>query len=274
MSKRILTIAIVAAVSLPLGSCQTSDGGVSKQQIGTVLGTVAGGLIGSQFGKGTGQIVAVIAGSAIGGLVGSYVGEQLDAQDRKELEARSATALASVPDGQSVAWASNRTDARAQIVPSNTRTETRNMTFVRSAKIESPVSMRPLGKPYQANSASNVRSGPSTQNPIVDGLQASETFTAMGSVGGDQWIVVGKNGVAVGYVAASLVSPASQTTAPATLAKPVNLDDIQLQEGYVAEEMVAQTECRTLDYNVQSSKGSGSESFEACRKPDGSWEIG
>lgn len=273
-SSKFIVIAVSASLVLPLSACATDGTGISNQQIGTVLGTVAGGLIGSQFGGGAGRIAAVLAGSAIGGLVGSYIGNQLDERDRAALETRSATTLASVPDGQSVGWTSDHSGAQAKITPSNTRVETRNMTFVRSAKIESPQQLQPIGETYQAKQASNLRSGPSTQSPIVDGLKVGEAFTAMGSVSNDKWIVVGKNGAAVGYVSAGLVKPATASVANAQLTKAVNLDDITLEDGYVADQVVAKVECRTLDYKIDDPKnGAGTDQFQACRKPDGSWEI-
>ncbi len=53
----------------------------------------------------------------------------------------------------------------------------------------------------------NIRSAPSTRGARVGSLAAGERFQSMGATRGGQWVMVGRNGRTIGYVAANYVSP-------------------------------------------------------------------
>ena len=61
---------------------------------------------------------------------------------------------------------------------------------------------------FVARSTINIRSAPSTRSSKVGGLRAGQTFQSLGATRDGEWILVGRNGYRIGYVAADYVSPA------------------------------------------------------------------
>ncbi|OJU10948.1 MAG: hypothetical protein BGN86_02100 [Caulobacterales bacterium 68-7] len=61
---------------------------------------------------------------------------------------------------------------------------------------------------FVARSNVNIRSGPSVRAARVGSLGYGETFQSMGATRDGQWVLVGRNGYRVGYVAADYVAPA------------------------------------------------------------------
>lgn len=58
-----------------------SEGQISKQNAGTVVGAGLGAIAGSAFGGGEGKIIASVVGAGLGGYVGNKVGQSLDRAD-------------------------------------------------------------------------------------------------------------------------------------------------------------------------------------------------
>lgn len=61
---------------------------------------------------------------------------------------------------------------------------------------------------FVARSNVNIRSAPSTRAAKVGGLRYGETFQSMGATRDGQWVLVGRKGYRVGYVASGYVTPA------------------------------------------------------------------
>lgn len=61
---------------------------------------------------------------------------------------------------------------------------------------------------FVARSTANIRSQPTTKAARVGSLRGGETFQSLGATRDGNWIMVGRNGYRVGYVAAGLVKPA------------------------------------------------------------------
>ena len=110
MMKKIITVLLVAVLSMPLIGCQT------KQQSGTVLGAVAGGMIGSTVGRGDGRTVAIIAGSLLGAYVGSEMGRYMDENDARKANA----ALEYNRDNQPSTWHNPNSGADFETTPTRT----------------------------------------------------------------------------------------------------------------------------------------------------------
>lgn len=64
-----------------------------------------------------------------------------------------------------------------------------------------------IHKTYKAKNATNVRSAPDPDSPVVASLRANEKFTAVAKVENSDWIVVGKGNRTIGYVHQALVRP-------------------------------------------------------------------
>jgi len=78
------------AAVLTLGVLATGCDGVTKQQLGTVLGGTAGaagGVLGARALKGgtAGQVIGGLAGAGVGALIGNQIGKYLDDRDKQRL---------------------------------------------------------------------------------------------------------------------------------------------------------------------------------------------
>ena len=173
--------AAMLAGALALGGATTASAGVTgcsapggKQKGGAVIGALLGGLIGNQLGgrHATGE---TIAGAAVGAAAGSAIGceVQKDKADRHG----------------SATYTQGGYRLSRQISPA--RYSRINDTFV-------------------AESGVNLRAAPTTNSGRVGRLQAGERFQALAQVRGTDWILVGHNGVGVGYVRADFVRPAGR----------------------------------------------------------------
>jgi uncharacterized protein YgiM (DUF1202 family) len=58
---------------------------------------------------------------------------------------------------------------------------------------------------YVARSTLNLRASASTRGERIGSVQAGETFQALGRTGDGKWILVGQDGVGVGYVSSAYV---------------------------------------------------------------------
>lgn len=60
---------------------------------------------------------------------------------------------------------------------------------------------------FVAHSTLNIRSQPTTKAARVGTLRGGETFQSLGATKDGRWIMVGRNGYRVGYVASAYVAP-------------------------------------------------------------------
>jgi surface antigen len=114
----VLVTTILAGCNPPPPGAGQDTGGISKQDIGTVLGGVGGAVIGSQFGRGTGQIVGTAAGALLGGFAGSSIGKSLDNADAAAANKTAQKALETAPAGQSMPWQNPQSGNSGSITPS------------------------------------------------------------------------------------------------------------------------------------------------------------
>lgn len=291
---------------LVLGACIASAAGcanmsqnewLNQENIGAVAGAAAGILIGSQVGNGSGRSAAMLVGALAGGMLGKTIGAKLDERDRQALAAQTQQVLESGTDGQVTNWTSAHSGATAQITPVSTKTESRQVAVKRTAQVQAVPNMKLLNSPYRAVKSANVRNAPDQSAEKVGGLAAGSTFTAIGRTD-NNWIMVGRRGVSVGYVYAPLVELAPERKAPtatvaaanktaspaAQVAEATDLDALDVvaakEQGFdldsmnvVEETVAAQTTCRTVNYNVTTKGSSEQQAIQACQAADGAWEI-
>jgi uncharacterized protein YgiM (DUF1202 family) len=67
-----------------------------------------------------------------------------------------------------------------------------------------------IGDTFVAETRVNVRAAPTADSARIDRLRAGERFQALARVRGTDWILVGRNGVGVGYVRDDYVRPAGR----------------------------------------------------------------
>lgn len=170
--------AIALAAGLAMGGASSASAGVvgcsapgGKQEGGALIGALLGGFIGNQVGgrQATGE---TIAGAALGAAAGSAIG--CEAQKDRAAKHGAATYK---------------------------RNGYRLYTNVQAA------SYSRIAQTFVAESGVNLRAAPTTNSGRVGRLQAGERFQALAAVRGSDWILVGQNGVCVGYVRGDFVRP-------------------------------------------------------------------
>ena len=113
-------VALLAACQQdPYGRSYPSTGGISKADIGTVVGAGLGGWAGHNIGSGSGQTVATIAGTLIGAGLGRSVGGSLDAADIAYHNQTAQRALEASPPGQTLPWSNPNSGVSGTVTPSN-----------------------------------------------------------------------------------------------------------------------------------------------------------
>ncbi|CAN5593829.1 SH3 domain-containing protein [soil metagenome] len=173
MTATALTMAVApttaSAMSQKLGGvigCKASGG---KQEVGAVIGGLLGAVAGSNLAKndrGT--------GTAIGAVVGAGAGSYAGCQMQKSRAAENAGGIY-VSDG------------------------------IRVAQSVDAAPMTKIKGKYVARSTLNLRGAASTRGARIGSVQAGEVFQALGRTGDGKWILVGQDGVGVGYVSSAYV---------------------------------------------------------------------
>lgn len=287
--KKTSTLLLGSALAISSGCANMADNEwANKENIGTLVGTAAGILVGSQVGGGSGRTAAMIAGAMAGGYLGKTIGAKLDAQDREALAVQTQQALQHASDGQATQWSSTHSDAKATITPIKTETVERQVAIKRTPKVQPVANMTLINQPYRALKSANVRNAPDLNADKVAGLPTGTTFTAIGRTDND-WIMVGRRGVTIGYVYAPLVAKVEAQTAQTAKAdtatdldsidvatassKGIDLDAVDFDALPVEQPVTAQTTCRTIQYDVTTQGSNEVETAKACQASDGAWEL-
>lgn len=204
--------------------------------------------------------------------IAKQVGDGLDEDDAISISRKSAWALEKTPAGKTVTWKSPDSGASAAITPGKTQIEKRKVKTARMKGVAPATNLLLIGKTYKAVRDANIRSGPSTNQKKTGGLAAGETVTAIGKVERTDWIMVGMDGRAIGYVYAPLIAPAKKQTPE--LRESGSGDTPKDGEGVVVDTMTVSTACRSVSYTVKTADGDAAkEEFRACKASDGDWEI-
>lgn len=173
------TLALGAATSAQaqgiggVTSCAAPGG---KQEAGAVIGALLGGVIGNKVG-GSSPGLETVVGAAAGAAAGSAIGCKMQHSRQEQ-----AYGYGQAPS-----------------------TYTRNG-YRLSSQI-APARYQRLGDTYVATRSVVVRQAPTTGSARVGGLRAGERFQAMAQVRGSDWVLVGQNGVGVGYVHRAYAQP-------------------------------------------------------------------
>ena len=281
---------IITSVLIAIIITGCSIDGVKKSDVGAVLGGTLGAVLGREIGDGTGRIFATAAGGIIGAYIGNSLGKHLDERDRLILQGQTAEILNKGPDAGQSEWENNQTGSNGEISVSKTRTENRPVKVVKSKNVDLTPKITLIGEPYQTTSSVNVRQGPSSETQVLGGLSSGDQVRAVG-VTDNNWILIAKNNVTVGYVSgdylASAKEFASDTTAQEQAVmrdQEIDLDDIELddstQDAFDLDSVdleegtiLADTECRELDIETETTNGNSIESFTACKGMDGAWVL-
>jgi uncharacterized protein YgiM (DUF1202 family) len=170
------TILAAAAIAATMGMAAPASAGVTscaapggKQKAGAVIGAVVGGLIGNKVG-GRQPALETVGGVAVGAAAGSALG--------CEMQKSKASNHGTYAHGG-----------------------------YRLSRQIAPASYRKIKEPFLASTSVNLRAAPTTGSTRVGQLRPGERFEALAEVRGTDWILVGQNGVGVGYVNGAFVEP-------------------------------------------------------------------
>lgn len=139
-----------------------------KQERGALLGALAGGLLGNRIADGN-RGTGTVLGAAVGAAAGSAVGCQMQHNDVQR---------------ESAAYGARTYRHGGYALYSGV----------------APASYDRVGQTLVATQTVNLRAAPTQNGERVGQLRRGERFEALAEVRGSDWILVGRNGVGVGYV--------------------------------------------------------------------------
>ena len=181
MSALFLAAATPAAQAQNFGGVLGCNASGGKQEGGALIGALLGAAAGSNLAKndrGTGTALGAVVGAAAGSAIGCKL--QHDDQDRRY--------------GQGQGYAHNQP-------------ATYTHDGYRLDRHLAPASFSRGEGAMVARSTVNLRAAPTTNSPRVGQLGAGQRFEALARVRGGDWVLVGQNGVGVGYVHGAHVQP-------------------------------------------------------------------
>lgn len=129
---RLISLALAGAMLLTMSSCAE----MNKGQTGAVGGAAGGALIGQAIGRST---EATLIGMAVGTMVGYIVGNEMDKNDRQQLN----RAYESGPSGQPVSWVNPDSGNNYQVTPQPAYNNTSTNQVCRKAEINATIDGKP-----------------------------------------------------------------------------------------------------------------------------------
>lgn len=157
-------------------SCSAPGG---KQEAGALIGAALGGLLGNSV-SGHNRTTGTVIGAAVGAAAGSAVGCQMQHQDPNLRQARDDYGYE----------------------PSTYVTGGYRL----SSRIE-PARFSRIGQTFVVTRDFGLRDAPDFSGRYVGKLKGGERIDAMAHVRGSDWILVGRNGVGIGYIHEDYVRP-------------------------------------------------------------------
>jgi hypothetical protein len=169
----------------------------NKQAGGAVLGALAGGLLGNSV-SGHNRTTGTLLGAAVGGAAGSAVGCQMQ-HNEQDRTAQAQPSYAPQADRQEAPQEAAQTYSRDGYELSNKIT---------------PASYEDIDDDaLVATRVLTMRAAPANDGVRVGKLRRGERFDVLAKVRGGDWVLVGRDGVGVGYVQKAYTRPDSQRLA-------------------------------------------------------------
>lgn len=159
-------------------SCAATGG---KQEAGALIGAALGGLLGNSV-SGHNRTTGTVIGAAVGAAAGSAVGCQMQHEDPTQRSAR---------DDRYYGY------QRSTYVSGGYRL---------SSQIE-PARFSRIGQAFVVTRDFGMRAVPEFSGRYVGKLKGGERVDAMAHVRGTDWILVGRNGIGLGYVHEDYLRP-------------------------------------------------------------------
>lgn len=206
---------------------------------------------------------------AMSGFTESFM-EQLSQSDvRKMNDARDKA----IETGEPQVWENRETGASGQITstPAPPRPPAPTPVKVKRDRVAALPLMDAVGEPYvvTATGGVNVRGGPGTSYEVVDRLAGDDRVQAISKVRDQNWYLVGRGSVGIGYVFGDLIA---RWTPPADQPLDETLDEPEDDTGPDVAEVDVEmaSECFTTTQTVTLGNGDTEEAeVTSCRTPDG-----
>jgi uncharacterized protein YgiM (DUF1202 family) len=263
-----------------LSGCDTTTMGSVMGQVGnTVTGTVMQRTVGAvatsaPVSNATRELCGAdswglchnVTATMLVGFSDSFVKRMTQDDVRQAAAARDR----SLQDGQPQVW--NNPESGASGIVETKKAESRppQPTTVSVAQngvdVEKLPIMDAVGEPYQVVSAkgANVRGGPGTTYSIVESLKTKEAITAIAKIRGEDWYMIGRGNVAIGYVFGNLIGPRDFSETVPPVAAPVAATPAKDVQVAMA------SECYTTTQRVTLKDGTSEEAkVTSCRTPNG-----
>jgi hypothetical protein len=227
----------------------------------------AGGL-GGQLSVSAGAVVALHLGMGLTPGLPNARTRAATLGERNQLERKIQDVLERELTGREVDWQIRSTGEQVTFGVGESRSEFKEITIPRNEEVaRTPDSFRVETGTYRTVRAAILRPNASPAGTAqVDTIPANRTVTMFGRVRGvygENWLLVGQDGVGFGYVDAADVEPAQADRPLSPYRRPVSA-----ATGVVLRDAVSATvTCRDL----RVSTALGSDSMTACRGADGRW---
>jgi surface antigen len=259
-------------------SCQASG---NKQAGGAAVGAILGGVLGNTTSGKRNRGVNTALGAALGAAAGSYVGCRMQTSDQQRAEAATQRAL---QYGENTDWTNPETGAygRVNVISSNPYddgydrrdryNQSVSLSGVRFASgVQTQRNYLGAAGRYQTAGRVSLRSAPTRDSNSLGRLEDGETFEALARVHGynGDWLLVGRNRTAIGYVSEERVTPVQ----PYAYDDGRDRDRDQYARGGV-DNGRSQRMCRTFEQVITTGRGeTDTQRYTACQTPSGEWVV-
>ncbi len=277
MNKKYLLSALIVPAFIT--GCQTTN--LTKEDYGQYGGALLGAIGGAAIADDNRWLGAAI-GSTVGYFAGQMIGKYLDEQDQKELAAETVYTLDKKNSG-STTWKSDRNNSRATIKTGDISYSTQSKKIKHLKTVQTVPDIRLEKREYKTTASLKLRSGPGTQYSTLKVLKPGDIVLSSGRTK-NNWLMLSKQGVTVGYISAAYVTPYSPLKQ--AKAQGIALDSLEIPEQTAFEgidldavettssTVSVQKGCRDIQISVTTDKGSETENTQACQNDNGVWELG
>ncbi|MBT8359844.1 MAG: glycine zipper 2TM domain-containing protein [Desulfobacterales bacterium] len=132
---RLISLTLLGILMLTMMSCAQFDG-MSKGTKGAAGGAAGGAIVGQIIGRST---EATLIGAAVGTMLGYIVGNEMDKQDKQQLN----SAFERGPSGQPVTWVNPDSGNNYQVTPQPAYTNQSTNQTCREAEIMATIDGKP-----------------------------------------------------------------------------------------------------------------------------------
>ena len=296
------TLCLNSALAAPaedVNDCLSSGGGEKRKGATTaaVVGGLLGVLAGNQIGGDKGKVIGAIAGSVIGW----QIGKQLNKNERARVCEQFAMTLETAEPNESITYDDPEGRVTTTMTVTDTSSEKEELDTLWYSRVDQDFAFDPVDSPYRVYTESggtvNLRATPNTRVPPIGKLRTGEVLHAFGAIKEQPWMLVGRDGVAMGYVHDSLLLPHTNTAENDAPAREMTFEvsedelpqrvqnanstfDLDYIEGLSDQEFAVvsgkfelELECRTMDMEITFGDQSESRKVNACKQTDGSWQT-